>query len=742
MSALGISSEENSRDPKKDDEGATPDETIVNEAKRRFSRCSDWETDCRVTFIEDIKFDAADSDNLFQWNETVTSSRGLGTVDERPCLTINKTRQNNLQIINDAKQNKPSVKVKPVGSGATYKSAEVFSAICEHIEYISNAQQAYDTASGFQVRAGIGWWRVVTDYANSDADAIVKNQDTSAFNAQEIYIRRVKDPLTIYMDPDIREMDGSDAKFAFVFDDMTREEFNEAYPKYKDSVTKSPLGVTGDWVGTDKVRIAEYYRVVEKKDKLVAFMLPNGQRAIERKSKLDRAMFKRVSEHPETKMRDIVDSKVEWYLIVGNEIADRNIWPGKYIPLVRIIGEETVIEGKLDRKGHTRSQKDTQRMSNYWYSAATEHVALQNKIPYTAALGAIEGLETYWETANRVNHSVLPYNGFDDMGRAQPEPKRQAPPIMASAYIEGLKMSSELMREVTGQFQAELGMESNEKSGVAIQQRQRQGDNATYHYIDGQAIGIKFTGKILIDLIPKIYDTARVLKIANDDGENEVTIDPNHPEAYSEEKIGDEQVRSIFNPNVGQYDVEAEVGPDNGTQRQESFRAMTQVFANDKDLMKIAGDIYFRQADFKGAEILAKRMKNMLPPQALGEGPPPALVEAQQHMQQMTREMQEMQELLRKQSEALTAARSQVLVHQEQKSIDVYKAVTDRLKILLPLITSPSDQAKMAHEIMMAEHGSDMAMLQATHSSILQLLAQQAQPQEGDEGDQPQQAAA
>jgi hypothetical protein len=730
VSALGISSEENSRDPTKDDEGATPDETVVNEAKRRFARCSDWETDSRVTYIEDIKFDAADSDNLYQWSQTITTARGLGTVDERPCLTINKARQHNLQIINDAKQNKPSVKVKPVGNGATYDSALVYSAVCEHIEYISNAQQAYDTATGFQVRGGIGWWRIVTDYSGDDS-----------FD-QEIFIRRVKDPLTIYMDPDIREVDGSDAKFAFVFDDMTREDFNQAYPKYKDKATKSPLGVTDDWVGNDKVRIAEYYRVVEESDKLVAYLDPlSGQRVIERKSKLDKEMFISVSGDPETKLRDIVDRKVEWYLIVGNDIADRSVWPGKYIPLIRVIGEETIIEGKLDRKGHTRAMKDPQRMYNYWTSSAVEQVALQTKVPYVAALGAIEGLETYWETANSVNHSVLPYNHMDDAGREMPPPIRANPPSMASAYIEGMKISSQEIKEVTGQYEAELGMQGNEKSGVAIQQRQRQGDNATYHYIDNLAIGIKFTGKILIDLIPKIYDTPRIIKIMGDDGvENQVTVDTQANDVYSEKAVSKTVVQSIFNPSVGKYDVEAEIGPDNGTQRQEAFKALSQLMSNDKDLMKVGGDILVKMADFPMADVLAERLKRAVPPELLGEGPPPALIEAQNHMKTMTKEMQDMQDLVRKQSEALTQAKSQALVHQEQKDIDIFRAVTDRLKILLPLVTSPAEQLRMAHDIMMAEHTSDHAMLQASHSSVLGILQARAMPQPDNDA-QPQQAA-
>jgi portal protein len=722
VSAIGLSSQEPSRDPKEDDKGETPDETIVNEAKRRFRRCSNWETDTRTLFVEDIKFDAADSDNMYQWDDLTQTARGVGTPDERPCLTTNKVRQHNLQIINDAKQNKPSVKVKPVGNGATYDSALVYSGVCEHIEYISNAQQAYDGATGFQVRGGIGWWRVVTDYSGDDS-----------FD-QEIFIRRVKDPLTIYMDPDIREQDGSDAKFAFIFDDMSRESFNEAYPAYKNKATKSPLGVTDDWVGEDKVRIAEYYRVVEESDKLVAYVDPaTGQRVIERKSKIDKELFESVIDDPSTKLRDIVDRKVEWYMIVGNEIAERSVWPGKYIPLVRIIGEETIIDGQLDRKGHTRAMKDPQKIYNYWNSATVEQVALQTKIPYTAPVGAIEGLETYWETANTVNHSILPYNQFDDAGKEMREPKRMEPPSMAQAYIEGLKIASEQIKEVSGQYQAELGMEGNEKSGVAIQQRQRQGDNATYHYIDNLAIGIKFTGKILIDLIPKIYDTQRVIKIMTAEGkENEVTIDPTAQNAYSEQASSKDAIQSIFNPNVGKYDVEAEIGPDNGTQRQEAVKAFMALAQADPEILKIGGDIIVKMMDVPMADILAERIQRSIPPQILGEAPSQADQKAQQTIQEMGKELMSMQELLRKQSEALTAERSKVLVHQEQKDIDIYRAITDRLKILLPLVTSPADQARMAHDMMMAEHASDMNMNEASHASVLGILQAQAMPQQPD----------
>jgi hypothetical protein len=91
------------------------DEKIVREAKKRFKRAEDWESTARKRYVEDTKFANADADNMYQWPSITTQARGYGTADERPCLTINKTRQYCLQIINDSRQNKTAIKIKPTG---------------------------------------------------------------------------------------------------------------------------------------------------------------------------------------------------------------------------------------------------------------------------------------------------------------------------------------------------------------------------------------------------------------------------------------------------------------------------------------------------------------------------------------------------------------------------------------------------------------------------------------------------
>lgn len=701
-----------------DPETGTPDERIVKEAMRRFDICAKWENDSRLRFIEDIKFANGDADNLYQWDVNARTARGYGTIDERPCLTINKVRQHNLNIINDAKQNKPSVKVKPVGSQATYEASQVYEGICRHIEYISNAQAAYDTATTFQVQGGIGYVRLATDYAEDSFD-------------QEIFIRRVKDPLTCFLDPDAREADKSDARYGFVFDDMARDAYKAKYPKFKDLATKSPLDISGDWLREDQVRVAEYYRAVESTDKLVAFVDPaTGERQILRKSKMDDAKFKLAIDDTQTKVRDICDTKIEWYLIAGDKIIDRGIWAGKYIPIVPVIGEETVINGQMDRKGHTRSMKDPQRLANYWYSAATEHVALQSKTPYIGPMAAFENLTPFWDSANTVNHAWLPYNQYDDKGQKLEPPQRQPPPVMPEAYIKGLMLASQEMKEVSGQFEADLGMEGNEKSGVAIQQRQRQGDNATYHYIDNLALAIRFIGKQLIDLIPKIYDTERVIKILGEDGtEKEVTVDPQAQQALQVQQQQEQNiVKMIFNPNVGRYDVEADIGPAYATRRQEEFDALSKLMQHNEILMQKAGDLLFRAADFPGAEEVAERLK----PQP---GPSPQELE-------MQKQMQGLGELVQKQATEISKLRTDRSIEEQQKDIDRYKAISDRLKVLLPLITSPADRAKMAHDIMLAEQANNHEMLMASHQAVVDSLqSQQDHGQTLEQGEQGHQQA-
>lgn len=690
-------------------------EEVIKQAHERFTLCVDWESVARTRFDYDYKFANGDSHNLYQWDNAIVQERNSVFT---PCLTINKTQQHNLQIINDAKQNKPGVNIRPVGETASFEAAQVFQEVVRHIEYISNAESVYDNATNFQVQAGIGYWRVTTDYI-----------DSKSFD-QEIYIRPIKDPRAVYLDPDINEDDGSDARYGFIFNDMPRDLFNEKYPKYKDLVgwkTTFAGFATSDWLTKKTIRIAEYYRKSQKEETLVAFIIPDneekygeyaGQQVIKYKSLLDEtelSVYKELKklnddfedvedeeslpEEFKVREREVLTDNVEWFKIAGDKVIEEGSWLGRYIPIVRLVGTETIIDGILDRKGHTRALINAQQMYNYNTSANVEYGALQTKAPWVASTEAIEGFEEYYRTANSINHSYLPYNALNEDGDAIPAPTRPVAPQASPAYVRQMEIAQNEMMMASGQYQSQMGENENAKSGVAINARQRQGDRATYHFIDNNAKAVRFTGKILIDLIPKVYDTKRVIRISANDGTiMEVTIDPKaavaaqrlpqeaNPTLDKQQQI----VKMIFNPSVGYYDVQSEVGPSFATRRQEAFNALTQIAAQNENFMGIAGDILWKVADFPEAQVLAERWRKIIPPNITGDGPDPkaeqALAEAAGKIEQQLGVIAEQaQQIADKDKELTIRAQELDLKFRETAAVQArldYEAETKRLAAL------------------------------------------------------------
>lgn len=624
----------------------TDDENkLISQAKDDFKTGYDWEANARLNFEYDYKFANGDTHNKYQWDNDLVMARQL---DDKPCLTINKVQQHNLMVINDAKQNKPGVRIRPVGDDASFEGAQIFQELIYHIEYISSAENVYDSATSFQVQAGWGYWRIDTDYIND------KTFD------QEIYIRHIKDPRSVYLDPDINEIDGADARWGIIFEDMDKELFKKKYPKFADVMGSSTLGNKGDgWLTESQVRIALYYYKEEKEDKLVHWIGQDGIQVISKKSELDdrqKIFYQAIKKESQAKEllqfkeRAIITNDIHWVKIAGDRVIEGPTkWLGSTIPIVRLVGTETVIDGILDRKGHTRALINAQQIYNFMSSSNVEFIATQSKTPWVAPSAAIEGFEEYYKTANRVNHSYLPYNAYDDDGQQLQAPVRNSAINSGNGYVQQMQVAQNELMMASGQYQAQMGENENAKSGVAINARQRQGDRATYHFIDNLAIAVRRTGKILVDLIPKVYDTPRVKKILAQDGtrmnvkidtdagaELQNTTDPNNPAMDNGQKI----TEYVFNPDFGQYDIQADTGPSFATKRMETAAALIDMAKADENFMKIGGDILMKNLDFAGADILALRYGNLIPPQVKGEGLPP---EVEQVMSQSAEMIQMLQ---------------------------------------------------------------------------------------------------
>jgi len=661
---------------------------LIKEAQDRFRQTYDFESKALDHWQEDYKFGHGDTYNNYQWPQGLLKSRSQAN---QPCLTVNKTRAHCLQIVSGIVQSEATIKYLPFGDEASKESSEIFEGLARHIQYASNAKGIYHEAIKHQVFAGLGYWRITTDYRSKDS------QD------QDIFMEWLRDPTRVFIDPDTKEPDRSDARYAFIYDDMARDEFDQLYPDVKVKGAQDMFGNIWRNGRDDKhVGVVEYFRKITKRDKM--FYMENGETALA--SELAKEIRDQLRED-DTPERTVETHKIEWFKLCGNEVLEKTLWPGEIIPIVECVGEVTVIDGELDRKGHVRTMIDPQRMYNYNRSAETQAVALQSKIPYIGPMEAFTGLESYWESANRVDYAWLPYNGYDSEGKPMEAPTRQPPPIVPEAYAHGAEMAAQDMQMVSGQYEASMGAQGQELSGQAVQQRQSAGENGSFHYMQNFQMAVRKTGKILLDLIPKVYTTERVVKIMALDGtQSDVRLDPTAKMPIQQnENEAEQKIKAIFNPAVGKYQVEAEVGPGFMTRRQQEFDALVQIVTQAPDMMHIVGDIMMRNAPFPGAEEIAERLHNMVPPQALG-GPSPAA-------QAAAAEIQKLNGVINKLMQELVAKKTEIDDASTKHRIEEYRAETDRMGQIKDI--DPEALVPIVRQMVREAMGMSLPDLQAMH---------------------------
>ena len=696
---------------------------ILATARSRLDMAIGALSESREDEIDDLKFYAGSPDNHWQWPADVLATRGAvqgQTINARPCLTINKLPQHVRQVTNDQRQNRPSGKVIPADDKADVAVAEIFNGMVRHIEYISDADVAYDTACENQVSYGEGYIRVLTEYC-----------DDNTFD-QDIKIGRIRNSFSVYMDPTIQDPCGSDAKWCFITEDITKADYERMYPDSAPITTLQSLGV-GDqnlsqWLNEDTIRIADYYYV--DYDRATLNLYPGNITAFE--GSPEDTMLKDQFGKP-LKQRESDRRKIKYCKINGYEILEEREWAGKYIPVVRIVGNEFEVDGRLYVSGIVRNAKDAQRMYNYWVSQEAEMLALAPKAPFIGYGGQFEGYETQWKTANTTNWPYLEVNPdvTDGSGSILPLPQRAQPPMASSGLLQAKAGASEDIKSSTGQYNASLGMTSNERSGRAILARQREGDVGTYHYGDNLARGVRHITRQLVDLIPKIYDTQRVARIIGEDGETDmVKIDPMQAEPVK--KIVNQEgivIDKIYNPSVGKYDVVVTTGPGYATKRQEALEAMAQLLQGNPQLWQVAGDLFVKNMDWPGAQEMAKRFAKTIDPKLMQDGDkPPELQQAEMQIQAMGQEMEQMFQMIQ------NVGKSIEVQDQQRKDFEaevkLYEAETKRIAAVQAGMTEQQIQ-DIAMGVVAAAMESQNIIPQMREESMSMEMTPQLEMQQG-----------
>jgi len=655
-----------------------PEKDLFSRAMADYKMAETAWDENRKAALDDIKFRAGD-----HWPEEIKKARSQ-VGKERPMLVVDKLNQYVRQVVNDARQNRPGIKIRPIEDGDT-EVAEAYQGIIRHIFERSNGDLATDNSIECAVVNGYGYSRVKTEYANA-----------KTFN-QEICLERVGNPLAVMLG--LPGEEPLKATFGFVIDEMPKNQFKSKYPdaKYADFDADSKKYADG-WVSEDYIRYCEYFYVEEEPETM--HLLADG--TVSSKEDYDAAVKEGIQPPPILETREIPQREVKWCRISGAEVLEENEWLGKYIPIVRTVGNEYNIDGKVMYSGLIRAAKDPQRLYDYSRSAFAERVALTPKSPWLVAEGQIEGHEDEWENAH-MEPSVLTYKETSLDGHPVPPPQRVSATDIPEGFARDMTLAEHDIQASMGMYSASIGQAGNERSGKAIMARQREGDTATFHYQDNAARGLRDLGFILVDLIPKIYDSKRVVRMLGQDGTQEkAEIDPEQEAPVV--RMGS---RVIYNLGVGEYDVAVDVGPSYNTKRVEQADAMMELVHNSPEIMQIAGDLVVKSQDWNGADELAERFKLMLPPpiqqaiQKTGNMSPDAqAIKAQADMalQQKDAQIQEMGKAIEQAQQSVMKLELQVKDNADKVQVDLlkvqvdqFKAETDRMQAAAAASQTPQD---------------------------------------------------
>lgn len=602
-----------------DDESTSDaDKEILKEATDRFERLQSDDKENRDNYRADTLFVYSPGN---QWPEEVRATRSAW---KEICLEFNQLKQFVAQVVNDQRQNRPGVRYHPASGEASKEVADIMQGLTRSIENDSNAEAVYDNAFQSAVVGGRGAWRICSEYADNDG-----------FN-QKLVIKPINDMLSVWADLNYQQPDGSDRNFIFVEELFAKEEFERKFPNAE------PLSwdnMERCWGDSENVRIVDYYRRVCKKRTLV--QMSDGSVGYKDELPPKEQIPVGISI---VKERETDEYNVEWFTIAGGQqILARYDWPGPIIPVVIIPGEEMIIDGKRVYQGLTRHARDAQSMLNFGMTQQAIHLSLTPRAPWVMAEGQNEGYENMWRDANTKNYGALIYKPTSIEGNPTPPPQRTAPSLPDAGWQGWCQMMISMIKSTIGMYEQSLGQKGNETSGKAITAREKQGDTATFNFVDNLARGIAMTGRIFQYAFPVYYDTQQMVQVINPDDTRKIVMinqempDPNNP------------MQAIKNNDitVGKYAVTCEAGPSYATKRQETSEALMQLIQAFPPAAQVAGDLIVKSLDIADAEVISERLKLMLPPQvqqaeaAKKEGKQPPDPQVMQQMQQQQQQLEQ-----------------------------------------------------------------------------------------------------
>lgn len=569
----------------------------LQEARERFKQGSDFDSDWRNCAKEELRFEGGD-----QWEDRVEAARKADPEGPRPCMVLNHARKHVNNSVNEFRSSRPSFKVLANDNFADPKTADMLNGLMRHIQAASEAHIAYDHAAWLQRTIGLGYFRIGTRVVSP------------VTREQEITINPIRSTFSVTMEPMAKHQAGRDATWCFVSEEKNRKRFEKEHPgvelvDYHEATQNGDH--MGEWFDENTIRIAEYWTLEERETEVV--ITPIGIFRAE-------LLAARAERNPDIGALPYQSQMVKLPFVrcqkmTGAEFYEDQEFPADYIPIVRVVGEERWNDGKRDYRGIIRDIIDPQRMLNYEASTNVERMSLESLSPWVGPVEAFKGYEEYWKAANRKRYAFLPYNEWTKDGKQVSRPSRNLPAPPDIASMNAMMMAVDNIRELSGQPQASFGGEGNEKSGRALMAKQHQADINTFHFDDNMSVSMSHAGRIVLSMIPRVYDTERVVRTLGEDDEPSTAQLVLSGAPYQEQQDAAGAITRLYDLGVGTYDVTVTTGPSYLTRRTEAAEGAVQLLSNNPQLWSVIGDWVVRMLNWPGAEEIADRLKAMLPPE-------------------------------------------------------------------------------------------------------------------------------
>ena len=495
------------------------------------------------------------------------------------------------QIAGEIEQSDFTIRVSPSGGDASKETAKTLDGLIRNIRNISNAESVFQSAGRSNVIGGFDAWEVVQEFIEGDS-----------FD-QDLFIRRVPNASTsVWFDPGSVLQDRSDAAWGVKLNAIPVAEYKDMWPEGK-MVSVGDNAVNRR--NQDKIDSVTVGQIYFRKPRKIEIVLMSDGKVYQVDDDFEKVQdeFARAGIN-EVKRRTRDAWRVYSRMFDGDEwLADEEETVFDYVPLIPVYGNFDIVDNKTVYFGKLEKLYDQQRILNYAMSRDIEDGALSPAPAIWMTDEMAEGND--YESMNTDRAPVRIFNVDPENPGLTPVP--MGGPQASTGLQATIQQSKDMITASGNIFAAQQGNANPNQSGVAGNQQIEQGNIGSIKWFKPLEVAICHTGKILINAIPRVYDSTRQVRILEEDGTSSMVM--------LNQTIFDEQTQTNVTLNdlsLGEYDAVCEVGPAFNNQQKETQEAFLQMASIDPTIAQNGMDVWLKNQKSPGMDLMAERYRAQL----------------------------------------------------------------------------------------------------------------------------------